>query len=549
MGNTAAMSSPSARERRLIDALLSDPPPFRSSSRRTSRWGSWLVLTDYVLNDEGLLTYYWASWARREFVPVFFSNGSDHASRRSIFPPHPFGVHPTLIAHVVVASLSIRCFRRDRPVARASAAQPPVAHGRHVAALLLRWAGRLLERRRVVGLCLVVYLLSARHRPLLAGMVAGVLPWVRPELLLFCAAIALYGIFSERDRRLLAGMPAFPLLYVSAGAWYHNDPLWILHFPPSMPVEPGYLMWEGQLQGARYFLEPLLAVTPLAPVLMALRPLRLPPIERVLLIYFVVAATLINVLPLFHLANFGTSPRYSMFLLPAIALLAGRVLESWWAGERPGFAMLVAVLAFAVWLATRQQDSAVVAVIILTYVILLAAVRLGYRTTAIAVAVALMAAEIVLPIRRDVGRAKMAPYLDPMAEWLSTHADQVTGPVVTNSQLLAPFLESRLPGLDVRFLAWTDVVRDLMGLSNPANGQQDRIRHLCDIDLYGRMQFGPIAPGDVPPDTLLALRAGDIRLPRLLPEAAWSGRLEVLEETPLIRIARVLPPPGGAPER
>ena len=101
----------------------------------------------------------------------------------------------------------------------------------------------------------------------------------------------------------------------------------------------------------------------------------------------------------------------------------------------------------------------------------------------------------------------------------------------------------------MRFLAWTDIVRDLMGLSNPANGQRDRIRHLCDIDLYGRMQFGPIAPEDVPPNTLLALRAEDIRLPRLMPEAVWRSRLEVLEETPRIRIARVSPPPGGAPRR
>lgn len=542
------MSSRSARARRLIGALLSAPAVIPILVAAYIAIGSALVITDYALNDEGLLTYYWASWARQEFIPVFFFQRIRPVVAALYLPASAFGVHATLIVHVAVASLSIPLLAAT---ARALGHRLPNLPALAVAMSPLYFYGGpagFSNVDGVVGICLVLYLLTARW-PVIAGMVAGALPWVRPELIIFSAAIALYGLFSARDRRLLAGMPAFPLIYASTGALYHHDPLWVLHFPPSMPLEPGYLMWQGQLEGARYILEPLLAVTALAPVIAAVRPLRLPAIELTLIGFSVAAVTLINVLPLFRLVNFGTSPRYSMLVLPALALLAGRVFESWWEGERPAFAALAAVLAFAVWLATRQPDATAVGVVVLAYVIVVAAVLLRSGTTAVAVAVALMAVEIVLPIRRDVGRSTMAAYLDPMAEWLSAHPDQITGPVLTNSQLLAAFLQSRMPGLDVRFVAWNDIVRDLMGLSNPANGQRDRIRHLCDTDLYGRMQFGPIAPEDVPPNALLALRAEDIRLPRLLPEAAWRSRLEVLEATPRIRIARVLPATEGVPSR
>ena len=92
----------------------------------------------------------------------------------------------------------------------------------------------------------------------------------------------------------------------------------------------------------------------------------------------------------------------------------------------------------------------------------------------------------------------------------------------------------------MRFVISLEMSRDMMLLSNPANGQQDRIRHLCEKDFYGRAVFGPLSPERVPPAALLALRV-DERLALLLPDAIWRSRLELLEDTPQYRIARVLP--------
>jgi hypothetical protein len=297
------------------------------------------------------------------------------------------------------------------------------------------------------------------------------------------------------------------------------------------------------LIGVRYFLEPLLAVTPIVPVVVALRPAHLQPIERTLVLYVVAAAVVMNVLPIFHIGNFGTVPRYSLVLLPALALLAGRAVEPWWRGERPAIATLAAMFVLAVWLATRQQDGTAAAVLLVGNLLLIAAAARPLGTAAVAVAAALMMAGLLLPIHRDVGRSLTASYLEPMVDSLRRHRDRISGPVLTNAQLLSSFAESRLPGADVRFVVPIDMSRDMVLLTNPANGQREEIHRLCETAFYGRTLFGPIRPDDVPADAVFALRV-EPRLQLLLPEEVWGSRLEVLEETPVYRLARVLPGPA-----
>jgi hypothetical protein len=539
------MPSLHARVRRATGFLLSDPGAVRPLVAFYILAGIVLALADYTINDEGLLTHYGARWAGREFVPVFFFQRIRPILCALYLPASAGGVHVTLIAHVLVASLSLPLLAAS---SRALGHRLPNLPALAVALSPLYFYGGpagLSNADGVVGICLVVYLLCARRRPFLAGLVVGVLPWIRIELTLFSAAVALHGLFVRRDRVLLAGMPVFPLLYVTAGAFYHHDPLWVLHFPPAAPTDPSAPMWATQRVGARFFLEPLLALTPVAPLILALRPARLQAVERTMLFYFVVAAVLMNVLPTYRLANFGTAPRYSMAFLPSLALLAGRALDRLWEGERLAPAALVAMSVFALWLATRQIDVIAVAILLIAYALIIAAAGLRREPTAAALAVALIAVGPLLPLRLDVG---CPVYLQPMFEWLRAHRDRLSGPVLTNSQLLAPYVESRLPQLDVRFVAWSDITGDLLQLSNPANGQRDRIRRLCETDLYGRTLFAPISPDDIPPGTLMALR-DDLRLPMLLPDAIWGSRLEVLETGPEYRIVRVVAATPGAPDR
>jgi hypothetical protein len=361
------------------------------------------------------------------------------------------------------------------------------------------------------------------------------LPWVRFELVTFSAAMALYALATEADRRMLIGMAVFPFAYINIGALYHHDVLWIAHFPPSLSVDPDNPVYADQLMGLGYLLEPALALTPVAALAAAVSFAQLQRLERVLLAYATVTAVVLEVLPIFRIGNFGTSPRYLLLLLPILALLVERALERWWEGTRPSLAALLGTMLVGLWVATRQLDWRATEIVIVAYALVLAAAWLRAGTLAAALALALLLTGPLLPVRTDLERP---PYLDPILAWLKAHPELSADPIYTNAQLLAPFLERRLPGTDVCHVAGPDMARELTMETNPVNGQGDRIRRLCALDLYGKTVFPPITPENLPGNALLVLR-DDVRLPLILPAATWSPRLEVLVETPDYQIARL----------
>ncbi|HYD48900.1 MAG TPA: hypothetical protein VEB21_11160, partial [Terriglobales bacterium] len=70
-------------------------------------FGLWFALTDYTLNDEGLLTHYWAKWAWLDFVPVFFFQKIKPPLAVLYAPFAALGVHATMVAHTVVAAAAL----------------------------------------------------------------------------------------------------------------------------------------------------------------------------------------------------------------------------------------------------------------------------------------------------------------------------------------------------------------------------------------------------------------------------------------------------------
>ena len=65
------------------------------------------VLTDYTLNNEGLLTHYWASWLREEFAAVFFFQRTKPVLCLLYAPASAWGPWATLVAHTIVAATTI----------------------------------------------------------------------------------------------------------------------------------------------------------------------------------------------------------------------------------------------------------------------------------------------------------------------------------------------------------------------------------------------------------------------------------------------------------
>jgi hypothetical protein len=535
------MTSPVAPLRRVTAFLLASGTALSLFVAAYVVVGVALVVTNFTINDEGLLTHYWASWLRRDFVPVFFFQKVKPVVCLLYAPVSAAGLRATLIAHVAFAAAAIPMLM---VVARSLGQPLPNLPALTVVLSPLYFYGApagISNVDGVVAIILTLYLLCARQQPFAAGLVLGMLPWVRYELTVFCAVMAVYALATKSERRMLLGMAVFPLAYMAAGAFYHGDALWIINLPASLPSDPENPMWRGQPIGLRYLLEPAMAITPLAAIAAAL-PRGVRRVEWALLAYAVLSALAMNILPILQIGYFGSSPRYSLHLLPALALLIGRAVSPWWGGERPRPAALLGMILVGIWMATRQQNDGVVWTLLVTYALILAAAWMRSSTVAVTVAVGLALTGPFLPLRTELAVPK---YLDPLVAWLQAHPEDITGPIYTNGQIVAPLLAQRLPDADVRYVAGFDVLA-YVELANADNGQRDRIRDLMAVDLYGKMIAPPIAPGDLPNNALLALRS-DRRLDLLFPPAIWSSRLDVLAEGPDYRIARLRP--AAAPPR
>jgi hypothetical protein len=531
------ISTVRARSRRVIGFLAENRAAIWVFTIANVLLGLIVVQTDYVLNDEGLLIHYFASWARQDFWPVFFFQKAKPVLCVLYLPATALDLHVTLIVHVLVASLSIPLIAAT---ARSLGYRLPNLPALVLALSPLYFYGSPAGWSNVdgiVGIVFALYLLCARRLPFAAGVVIGLLPWVRFELGTFCAVMAAYALVTQGERKMLLGMAVFPLAYIAAGALYHRDAFWIVHFPGAAPADPENPLWSTQSIGLQYLFKPLVAVTPAVAIAVLLPVRRLRRVERALLIYTVLTAIVMNVLPMFQIGDFGSSPRYSLHLLPALALLVGRAVEPWWDGERPSIPALLVAALIAIWIATRQQDGHSAEMLIGGYALILTAAGIRAGTLATGFAIVLFVSGPLLPLRTDV----VAPqYLNAIFMWLKNRPEWSGKPIYTNAHLLAPFLKRRLPGVEVYDLASPQTLHELQAMTNAENGQRDRIFRLCAVDLYGKTLFPPVTPEDLPADALLALRE-DLRVPLILPPAVWSPRVEMLVDTPTYRIGRLRP--------
>ncbi len=496
--------------------------------------GAILVYSDYTLNNEGLLTYYWASWARQSFVAVFFFQKVKPVIAALYAPITVLGPHATMLFHTLVAAAAVPMIAA---VARALGQARPNLPAAVIALSPVYFFGGPAGVSNVDGMAGIVfslYLLVARRSPFAAGLVAGALPWIRFETATFAAMVGLYGLFTSGQRRVIAGLATFPLLYAIGGTIYHGDPLWILHFPGSAPFDPANPIFANQRIGFRYFLAPAAILTPAAAVAAFVRWRGLERIEKALLAYMVLTALLMAVMQITRIGNFGDAPRYMLHLLPPLALLLGRAATAMTSADvSPGrwfFALLLIV-----WIATRL-DGLLVPILIAAPGAVLLCAWARKRSLAIAGLLLLVVAGPVLPMRSTLNRDEIARYLAPMAQWLIEHPEQSRGPIYTNSQLLHTYTRDSRPDSPIFFLAGVDTAREVFGLANPDNGQRAEIERLCAVDLYGKTLMPPFDPLDFDPGSLFALR-DDPRLSRILDPQIWDPALQTLVERDGFRIA------------
>ncbi|MEM6991354.1 MAG: hypothetical protein AAF721_12670 [Myxococcota bacterium] len=515
-------------------------------------WGAWLLAAIYVgvgaasfpgdtfLHDEGLLTHLFADLLARDVWPAFFLQKVRPPLSVLYAPAASAGVGPFLWMHLVLcagavpllAGVARRLGHRAPNVAAATVALSPM--------YIAGGAAGLSNADAVLGVCLVMWL-WAHERELLAGLVLGILVWVRAELGVFVLVMMAWAI-RERRPRAVVGLALWPLAYGAAGAVYHAYVPWMLHYPPAlsepMPDNP---FWQAHHRAASLaaLAGTAVALTPAVAMLALARPARWHPLERWWAAFGGLFCLALVVLPRWQVFNFDQSPRYLMPLLPIVALSIGRAVATW---DQVTARRAVPLLATAVLgvVVHRSGGSLLLAFSVVGVGLAAGAAGMGRpRLATFGLLVLLVMGPRHFGGGARIARQTQAAALVEMTERLAEIDPAGTRPVVTNEPILAAFLRRSggQPTRPVYYLVQADQVHELTALTNPANGQRERIFAALSRGLYGV----PILPDALSPEALpagaLIAVTPDPRLDLVMPPETWRPALSVVSRSPRVMVA------------
>jgi hypothetical protein len=470
-----------------------------------------LVLVMPGADDEGYLAFIGARVLAADPIAAFFFQKIHPALSALYALPAALGWTAYRIAHVLVAAGGLwligDAVERLLPNrSRIESGRPSLASNRGALAAALVALSPAFLLAAVAGqsntdgiafFAAVLNLHARGGRAALAGAaLAGFALWTRYETAPMLAAVVVWGLF-ERDGRIARALAvvAFPLVYVVAGAIYHGDPLWLVHFTPNVtapvPSNPvyGWLGLDPESIGTWFWHVTLAA--PAWPVLVLVRWKKLPVAGRVLLLALAIQAAAMFVLPLLRMFFEGLGPRYMLVLSPAFAIvLALGPLAS---KHTARFALAVALV--------LTMLSPLLGGDVLR--------RLG-----------------VLPAESAELHDEVEALRDP------------EGVVYTNDRRLSILLRSS--GARVRFLPHHDVLYELYHLANHDNGQYERIIAALAGELYGEAAW-PCDLGGLDGRDRFVL-VDDDRLRVLYPSGYWNEYTEIVTE---LRAAVVRRPKPG----
>ena len=461
-------------------------------------------------------------------------------------PVAGFGVGVFLWVHLLVSALAVPLTAAVARRLGHAAPNVPAA----VVALSPMFVGAgtagLSNADAVVGVVLVLWLWSGQ-RELTAGLVLGILVWIRAELLVLVGVMLVWSAIGRRIRPVI-GLAIWPVAYGVAGAVYHGYLPWMFHYPPAlsepMPDNP---FWQPHHRAATLadLSGTAVALSPAIVLLVVSRPRSWRSLERWWAGFFVVFAGALVLLPRWQVFNFDQSPRYLLPLLPVLALAVGRATERWRALSRLDTAALLGVALLGV-AAHRTGGTLALCWAVLGAAIAAALAGAGRRTGALAALMLLLA---MGPRHFGAGaridRRTQATHLPEMVERIEELAADGTRPIVTNEPILAAYLarSGGQPDAEVHYLVQADQVHELRALTNPANGQRERIFAALQAGMYGHPIFPQrLRPDTLPEDALLVL-SKDPRLALVMPPDAWADALVTVSRGARVRVSELAPPP------
>jgi len=504
-------------------------------------------------HDEGLLMYGFARALSDAFVPCLFLQKIKPALALVYLPFARLGLGVYLVAHLAVASIAVYLLGET---ARAMGQRRPWLPALVLAlSPLFTWSALVgvSNSDGVAGVVLFLYLLEARKSALGAGLVLGILPWLRYENALFCSPVALYVLFRDRSRAFFGGLVAWPLLYLGGGAIYHRDALWFVHYLPNVSeLMPENEVWANEFLHHDFSTGALALamVSPAVFLLLLLRVRKLLGIEKALAAFSIgfFALFLIthvaprNIGPAFTL---GFSSRYAVVPLAAVGLLLGRAVEGLEDEKTPRLrdtAAAVFLLVVGFFLRLRGVLAPLWAAASTGSVVAAARghasrLMLGFTIAFLALAPLSFREQLLqeYPLR-DAS-------LPRLADTLEGRRNELGAEIFTNHQLLGPYLQrkNRLEDVRVKFLLAADHHFELVHLTNPKNGQRAAI-----LDAVPRGIFGDVVmpealdPSKIKAGTTFVL-VDDPRTKLILPPAVWSAHLKTIAKSDGVTIATFVP--------
>lgn len=466
-----------------------------------------LVLVTAGADDEGYLAYIGARVIGEAPIAGLFFQKIHPTLSLFYAPVAVLGWTAYRLAHVIVAALGI--FFLGDAVERLG------GEGKVAAALLALSPAFLLAaiagQSNTDGVAFFAAVLSLHARggraALFGAALAGFALWTRYEMAPMLGAVVLFGLFDPQGRwARLAAAATFPTLYLTAGAVYHGDALWFVHFTPNVtapvPSNPVYRFLEADLAGVMTWLWHVTLAAPAWPALFLVRWKKLPLAGRTLLVALALQAAAMFVLPLLNMFFEGLGPRYMLVLAPAVAV----------------------VLALGP----------------------LAVARTGRAVIGLALALTLLS-----PLASGDVLGRLGVVSSESAELLREVEllHEPGGTVYTNDPRLSVLLSGS--GVPARFIPQHDVLFELHHLANHDNGQYERILRALEDHLYGGAAW-PCGFRDLDTRDRFVL-VHDDRLHVLYPAEYWEPHTELVRDLPHAAVRRPkpavdrIPPPTPPP--
>jgi hypothetical protein len=192
-----------------------------------------LALSGLLMDDEALLAWLGVKSFLNDPIAMIFFQKFHPSNQLLLAVPTLIGWRAYLMAHTTMAGLTIFFLGQSSNLLGGNGSITALVLALSPPFIVSAVTGQS-NTSAMFLFALALWLALKDHRArVLAGLILGFALWTRYEFAFLFAGLAFFIAFVQRDLKAALFTLIWPALYLSAGAAWHKDLLWFLHFPPS----------------------------------------------------------------------------------------------------------------------------------------------------------------------------------------------------------------------------------------------------------------------------------------------------------------------------